>query len=187
MQWIELQVAALNTSESMPGHFVLVLEEPATRKRLPIIIGAFEAQAIAMYMEKLNPPRPLTHDLFANTLQQMNVKLRTVCIYGIESGAFAAKLEWQDAQSVHHSTDARTSDAIALGIRMNANILIDAELFSRFAISEIKRQGMLRGSLLEYSLEELEILLSDLLEKEDYESAARVRDIIGRKKADGNG
>lgn len=166
----------------MPGHFVLVLEESASRKRLPIIIGTFEAQAIAIFMEKLNPPRPLTHDLFANTMQQMNVKLKTVIIYGIENGAFAARLQWQDPQSNLIETDARTSDAIALAIRMNAGILIEPELFEKYAISETKRQGMLRGSLLEYSVEELEMLLSDLLEKEDYESAARVRDIIARKK-----
>lgn len=80
MDWIELQVSALSNSESAPGHFVLVLEEAGTRKRLPIIIGAFEAQAIALYMERLQPPRPLTHDLFVQTLQQLGMRLVAIHI-----------------------------------------------------------------------------------------------------------
>jgi bifunctional DNase/RNase len=182
MDWIELQVSALSNSESAPGHFVLVLEEAATRKRLPIIIGAFEAQAIALYMERLQPPRPLTHDLFAQTLQQLGMRLAAIHIYGIVQGGFAARMQWHSTAGQAVEVDARTSDAIAIALRMNAGIYIDAALFAQHAISEVKRQGMLRGSLLEYSLEELELLLADLLEKEDYESAARVRDIMARKK-----
>lgn len=178
MEWIELQVSALSNSESAPGHFVLVLEEAATRRRLPIIIGAFEAQAIAIYMERLQPPRPLTHDLFANTLRTLGIGLERIEIYGMVDGAYAAHLLLKNAAGSTWKQDARSSDAIALSVRLGAPVFMDKMLFEQYSLKEEVRQGILRGSLREYNMEELDMILSDLLEKEDYESAAKVRDIM---------
>ncbi len=181
MEWKELQVSALSNSESSPGHFVLVLEEPGTRRRLPIIIGAFEAQAIAIFMERLHPPRPLTHDLFAQTLNTLHVAVERIEIYGLIDGAFAARINLKDAQGNTYKQDARTSDAVALAVRSGAPVMVISEIFDQYSIGEETRKGIMRGSLLEYGLEELDLILSDLLEKEDYESAAKVRDVIKKK------
>lgn len=182
MELIELQVCGLSNSESAPGHFVLVLEDPGSRKRMPVIIGAFEAQAIAIYMENLNPPRPLTHDLFARTLKNMEVHLISVQIDKLPEGTYTAHMLWKQKDGQSHSEDARCSDAIALAVRFDAPILIQSDLFENQALSETIRTGILRGSLLEYSREELDMMLSDFLEKEDYKGAARIRDILNKKK-----
>lgn len=182
MEWIELQILALSNSESAPGHFVLVLEEATTRKRLPIIIGAFEAQAIALCMERLQPPRPLTHDLFVQTLQQAGISLSAIHIYGLVQGAYAAHLLLKAKEGSTWSQDARCSDAIALAVRFGAPLFMEKNLFDQNALNEEIRKGILRGSLREYNMEELDMILSDLLEKEDYESAAKVRDIMEQKR-----
>ncbi len=181
MDKIELFISALSNSESSPGHFVLVLEEAKTRKRLPIIIGAFEAQAIAIFMEKLSPPRPLTHDLFVHTLRSAGITLLEVNIFGMVNGAYAANMLLRSKDSNTWNEDARSSDALALAVRFGAPIFMETTLFTNNALTEEARKGMLRGSILEYSLEELDMILSDLLEKEDYEGAAKVRDIISKK------
>lgn len=182
MEKVELQVSALSNSESSPGNFVLVLEEEKSQKRLPIIIGTFEAQAIALFLEKLMPPRPLTHDLFIQTLKNAGIQLLEATIYGKVNGAFAAHLVLKDKSGNQWNEDARSSDAIALAIRVAAPVFIDKTLFEQFAFKEEDRKGMLRGSLREYSMEELEILLTDFLEKEDYEGAAKIRDIVLQKR-----
>jgi hypothetical protein len=182
MELIELQVCGLSNSESSPGHFVLVLEEAKTRKRMPIIIGAFEAQAIAIYMENLNPPRPLTHDLFASTLKNLEVKLQSIQIDTLPEGTYIAQMFWLQKDGSKYIADARCSDAIALAVRFDAPIMIPAGLFEKQAMSETIRTGILRGSLQEYSSEELDMILADFLEKEDYEGAARIRDILKKKK-----
>lgn len=183
MEWIELQVSALSNSESAPGHFVLVLEEANSRRRLPIIIGAFEAQAIAIFMERLQPPRPLTHDLFAQTLGTLGAMIERIEIYAIVNGAFASHICLKDAKGNSYQQDARTSDAVALAVRMSAPLMVASDIFKQYAIGEETRKGIMRGSLLEYSLEELDLILADLLEKEDYESAAKVRDVIKKKQS----
>lgn len=182
MEKIELQISALSNSESAPGHFVLVLEEPVSRKRLPIIIGAFEAQAIAIYLEKLSPPRPLTHDLFVQTLQHAGISLSEVFIYGIVNGGYAAHLILKSKDGTVWHEDARSSDGLALAVRFGAPVYMAEPLFEQHALKEELRQGILRGSLREYSMEELDMILNDLLEKEDYESAAKVRDIMEQKR-----
>jgi bifunctional DNase/RNase len=181
MDKIELFISALSNSESSPGHFVIVLEEAQTRRRLPIIIGSFEAQSIALFMEKLSPPRPLTHDLFVNTLSHAGIMLDAAIIYGMLNGAFAAHLVLKTKDGTIWNEDARSSDALAIAVRIGAPIFIEKSLFEQHAITEEKRIGILRGSLMEYSVEELDMILNDLLEKEDYERAAKVRDIISKK------
>ncbi|MCU0374762.1 MAG: bifunctional nuclease family protein [Chitinophagaceae bacterium] len=182
MEKIELQISALSNSESAPGHFVLVLEEPISRKRLPIIIGAFEAQAIAIYMEKLSPPRPLTHDLFVQTLQHAGIMLLEILIHSIINGGYAAHLVLKAKDGTIWHEDARSSDALALAVRFGAPVFMAGALFEQYALKDEMRQGIIRGSLREYSMEELDMILSDLLDKEDYESAAKVRDIMEQKR-----
>jgi hypothetical protein len=181
MEKIQLQITALSNSESSPGNFVVVLEDAVSKKRLPIIIGAFEAQAIAIYMEKLNPPRPLTHDLFTTTVQQLGASLNEVFIHSTINAAFVSSLILITESKKEIHVDARTSDALALAVRFNAAISIAPDIFEEYAFGEIEKRTLLRGSMWEYSLPELEMILSDLLAKEDYESAAKVRDVIARK------
>ncbi|TAD85159.1 MAG: bifunctional nuclease family protein [Bacteroidetes bacterium] len=182
MDKIELQISALSNSESAPGHFVLVLEDSVSKKRLPIIIGSFEAQAIAIYMEKLLPPRPLTHDLFVKTLQQAGIAMLEVLIYGIVNGGYAAYMVLKSTDGGVWQVDARSSDALALAVRFGAPVFMDKQLFEQHSLKDEVRQGILRGSLREYSMEELDMMLSELLEKEEYESAAKVRDVIEQKR-----
>jgi uncharacterized protein len=181
MEKIQLQIVALSNSESSPGNFVLVLEDAARSRRLPIIIGAFEAQAIAIFMEKLLPPRPLTHDLFATTIQQLNATVKEVYIHSIINAAFVSVIILLTGDGTELHIDARTSDAVALAIRFNAAVTVAPELFETYAFGEIEKRSLLRGSMWEYSIPELEMILSDVLAKEDYESAAKVRDMIKKK------
>jgi hypothetical protein len=167
MDKIQLQITALSNSESSPGNFVVVLEDSISKKRLPIIIGAFEAQAIAIFMEKLSPPRPLTHDLFTATLQKLNASLKEVFIHSLVNAAFVSSLILINATNEEILVDARTSDALALAIRFNAPITILPDLFNEHSFGEIEARSLLRGSMWAYSLPELEMILSDLLAKED--------------------
>lgn len=181
MEKIPLQVVALSNSESSPGHFVVVLEDAASGRRLPLIIGAFEAQAIAITMERLKPPRPLTHDLFAATLEELGVKVAAVHIHSVVNNAFVSALVLTRPDGTELAMDARTSDALALAVRTFAPVTVASDVFDEHSIGDIERQSLLRGSVWQYSLAELEIILADLLAKEDYESAAKVRDVMRRK------
>lgn len=182
MAYIPLQLIALNDSESSPGNFVVVLEGPAPlRKRLPIIIGLHEAQAIALHIEKIATSRPLTHDLFVLTLQTLQCNLKAVVIDQLVDDVFHSQLHIEQGNQAW-SIDARTSDAIALAVRFDAPIQIRAALFEEMAMLDPAHATQIRGSLWEYSLAELDLMLHDLLQKEDYERAAKVRDIIAQKK-----
>lgn len=183
MAYIELQIVALNDSESSPGNYVVVLEQTASHQRVPIIIGAAEAQSIALYLEKLQPPRPLTHDLFVTTLQALDARLEAVQIEKLDQQIYHSALLIRKSDNTLLAIDSRTSDALAIAIRFEAPIRIDEELFHQQALPEPNSDSSLRGSVWEYSLAELELLLQDLLDKEDYESAAKVRDILEKKKA----
>jgi bifunctional DNase/RNase len=179
----EIQILALSNSESSPGNFSLVLEDIVDQKKMVIVIGAFEAQAIAIYLERMQLPRPLTHDLFKTTITELGATLKEVFIHSMENDVFHAWLLLSDFEKKERTIDARASDALALAVRFNCPVFIDESLFQQTAISEApEKSSILRGSLSEYSLEELQSLLSDLLAKEDYESATKIRDLIKRRK-----
>jgi len=183
MEKKELQIIALSTSESSPGNFVLVMEELISKLRLPIIIGAFESQAIAIYLERMNLPRPLTHDLFKNTLTALEATVSEVLIHNIIDGVFHAWMIVKNKEGNEIKIDARPSDAIALGVRYDCPIYVFDFVLTEAGITESeKKLNLLKGSLASYSLAELEELLQDILIKEDYESAARIRDMIERRK-----
>ncbi|HFC00223.1 MAG TPA: bifunctional nuclease family protein [Phaeodactylibacter sp.] len=185
MNKIELNIIALAKSESSKGNFVLILEEQKGFRRLPIIIGSFEAQAIAVSLEKMQPNRPLTHDLFKSTLDVSGVAIKEVAISKIVDGVFHAKLVGTKEDGSDFTVDARSSDAIAMAVRFGCPIFTTEKIMKEAGVvldNPSKAFTNKRGSLSEYSLRELEQLLKQVLAKEDYESASRIRDAIDKKK-----
>ena len=185
MKKIELNIIALANSESSEGNFALILEEQKGFRRLPIIIGAFEAQAIAVSLEKMQPNRPLTHDLFKTTLELSGIVITEVIIAELNGSVFHATLIGKKADGTPLEVDARSSDAIAIAVRFGCPIFTTEAIMDKAGVvleSPSKSFTNKRGSLVEYSLEELEQLLKQVLEKEDYESASKIRDAIKNKK-----
>ncbi len=180
---VELAIVALSNSESQPGNFALILEDLVQQRRIPVIIGASEAQAIAIALEKMQPLRPLTHDLFKNALDALQSTLTEVFIYQLKDGVFYARMLLRTASGDSLELDARTSDAIALAVRCDAPIFTYDYLIEEagvWAASLLGRQR--KSSLAEYSIPELEELLRKVVEKEDYESAARLRNYLDERR-----
>ncbi|MEL6637579.1 MAG: bifunctional nuclease family protein [Bacteroidota bacterium] len=184
MKKIELNIIALANSESSEGNFALILEEQAGFRRLPIIIGPFEAQAIAISLERMQPKRPLTHDLFKNTLELLGAQITEILISDLVEGVFFATLYGTQSDGSPLQVDARSSDAIALAVRFQCPIYTTEAILQSAGValdSPSKAFTNKRGSLSEYSREELERLLAQVLAKEDYESASKIRDALGKK------
>lgn len=183
---VELAVAALAASESQPGNYALVLEDFNNQHRIPIIIGAQEAQAIAMSMEKMQPMRPMTHDLFKNALEILGASIQEVLIYQLKETIFYAYLFLKQSNNEVHQIDARVSDAIAMAVRFGAPIFIFEQVIEEAGIMTTSLLGrQKKGSLAEYTLTELEELLQKVVDKEDYESAVRIRAYIEKRKLGG--
>lgn len=201
MKKIELDIVALSHSVTQSHNYAVVLGEQEGSRRLPIVIGGFEAQAIAVAMERMTPNRPLTHDLFKNTLETFNIELKEVVINNLLDGIFYARLIClKEGELIE--IDSRTSDALALAVRFDCPIftyefILDAagvvledqgeeeqELEKQEAksTSRKKRGG---SSLSSLTLDELNRMLSEVLDKEDYEQAARIRDEINRRSTNG--
>ena len=184
MNKIELNIIALANSESSKGNYALILEETKGFRRLPIIIGSFEAQAIAVSLEKMQPNRPLTHDLFKNTLESSGIAISEVIISNLVTGTFHATLIGKKADGSRLEVDARSSDAIALAVRFGCPIFTTEAIMDQAGVvleSPSKAFTNKRGKLSDYSLEELEEMLVQVLAKEDYESASRIRDAMKNK------
>lgn len=183
---IELAVTALSQSESQPGFYTLVLEDFERQSRIPVTIGPEEAQAIAISMEKMQPMRPLTHDLFKNTLDALQVRLKEVFIRELKDDVFYSSLILVNAENQVIEVDARTSDAIAMAVRFDAPIFASADLLEEagvwIAAMQVRQK---KGSMAEHSIEELEQLLQRLVEKEDYESAVRIRNYLNMRRQKG--
>lgn len=187
MQKVELNIVALANSESQPNSFVVVLKELTGDRRLPVVIGGFEAQAIALAIEKITPNRPLTHDLFRNTLDKLEVELREVIISDLKSGIFYATMVCRKNDGGILEMDARTSDALALAVRFSCPIYCYAFVLDEAGIS-LDSEGEVetpsekppgkKAELSSYSIDGLEKLLEEALSREDYEQAARIRDEI---------
>lgn len=190
MNKIKLEIAGLSYSQTQSGAYALVLLETGGKRQLPIIIGSFEAQAIAIELEKMTPTRPLTHDLFKSFAQSFSIQVKEVVIYNLNEGIFYAKLICEK-EGVLTEIDARTSDAIAIGIRFNATIytfesilssagvLLDENEFETPTIDEtIETTDTSTNSFLNLSLEELNEQLNEALENEEYEIASKIRDEI---------
>ena len=201
MKKVKLDIVGLSYSQTQSGAYALVLGEVNGRRRLPIIIGAFEAQAIAIEIEKMTPSRPLTHDLFKSFAQAYNIQIQEILIYNLVDGVFFAKLICTDGQNTHE-IDARTSDAIALAVRFNAaiytyefiissaGIVIEGNdlLFLENMDSMAKEKGSedistsIPGTNYKsLSVEELQHKLQEAIAEEAYEKAARIRDELNKR------
>jgi bifunctional DNase/RNase len=200
MKKIELRIVALSHSVSQSNNYAVVLGEMIGLRRIPIVIGSFEAQAIAVAMEKMTPNRPLTHDLFKQTLEALKVELKEVIINNLLDGIFYARLICEREGEVIE-LDSRTSDAIALavryqcpiytyefildtaGVELDESIQNDLEEENEDEI-DVKPGKDKQSSLSTYSLESLQNMLLQVLEEENYEKAATIRDEIDKRKRD---
>ena len=197
MKKIQLEILGLSSSQSQSGSFALVLGEKDGNRRLPIIIGMFEAQSIAIQIEKINPNRPLTHDLFKSFAEQVGVVVLEVMISDLKEGVFYSKIVCTDGVK-QFDLDARPSDAIAIGLRFNVPIYTVESVLSEAGIilsdledeEETEEEGTepkseakpaKKEKITETSVEDLNKLLTDALEKEDYERAAKIRDEINKR------
>lgn len=205
MKKVKLDIVGLSYSQTQSGAYALVLGEINGRRRLPIIIGAFEAQAIAIEIEKMSPTRPLTHDLFKSFAQAYQVEITEVLIYNLVEGVFFAKLMCnKDGEQIE--IDARTSDAIAIAVRFNAVIYTYEFILASAGIviegndflflenmesitnnapntEEIKSDTGSISGFQSLSIEDLQQKLEKALAEEAYEKAARIRDEINRRNA----
>lgn len=195
MKKVKLEIVGLSYSQTQTGAYALVLGETKGKRRLPIIIGGFEAQAIAIELEKMTPSRPLTHDLFKSFAEGFNIKVKEVIIYNLVEGIFFAKLITHNGDK-EVEIDARTSDAIALAVRFNcpintyefilsqAGILLDDDAISS-AENALEKEDLVEVEETDYlkkSTEELKQLLETALSDEDYEKASRIRDELNNRK-----
>lgn len=197
----KLEIIGLSYSQTQSGAYALVLGETKGKRRLPIIIGSFEAQAIAIELEKMKPSRPLTHDLFKTFADSFDITIKETIIYNLVEGIFYAKLTCvRDGKEVE--IDARTSDSIALAIRFNCPIYtyefilsaagiileesedkegvefeIDEEIFTEDSDTEAASSDDISG----FSLKRLKELLEESISGEDYEMASRLRDEIDKR------
>ncbi len=200
MKKIELRIVALSHSVSQSNNYAVVLGEMIGLRRIPIVIGSFEAQAIAVAMEKMTPNRPLTHDLFKQTLEAFKVEIKEIIINNLLDGIFYARLICEREGEIIE-LDSRTSDAIALAVRFQCPIFTyefiidtagveldestqtDIEEESDDEIEENPGKDK-QSSLSTYSLESLQNMLLQVLEEENYEKAATIRDEIDKRKRD---
>jgi len=200
MKKIELSIVALSHSVTQSHNYAVVLGEEDGSRRLPIVIGGFEAQAIAVAMEKMTPNRPLTHDLFKNAMDTFGVELKEVIINNLLDGIFYARLLCEKNGEMIE-IDSRTSDALAMAVRFNCKIytyefILDAagvilEDTEESAPSESTKRPRKRKvkeakptktkNLTSYSTEDLSKLLNDVLAEEDYERAALIRDELKKR------
>jgi bifunctional DNase/RNase len=194
MKRVKLKVMGISYSQTQSGAYALILLEENGERRIPIIIGGFEAQAIVIKLENLDPPRPLTHDLFKKFADEFNISITEVMIYKLEEGVFFSKLVCSNDVKTY-SIDSRTSDAVAIALRFGCPIYISEEILDKAGITVSAADGDISSStdpdtIFEaestkygsYSDEELYKLLDEAVKTEDYERAASIRDEIGKRK-----
>jgi bifunctional DNase/RNase len=195
---IKLNILGLSVSQSQSGAYALVLAEETGERRIPIIIGPIEAQSIAIQLEGLKPPRPLTHDLFKNMASAFDIYISEIVIYKLEEGIFYSELVCiKDGNQV--IIDSRTSDAVALALRFGCPIYTTEDILERAGIviefenerpqeewyqpsSEEPSKGKYEYS--KYTAAELSDMLTNAVKEEDYEKASAIRDEINRRHKD---
>jgi len=194
MQKIRLNILGLSVSQTQSGAYALVLAEENGDRRIPIIIGPVEAQAIAIQLEGLKPPRPLTHDLIKNIAIAFDIVLLEVTIYKLEEGIFYSELLC-DMDGKEVIIDSRTSDAVALALRFKCPIYTSEEILTKSGIvlnseDDFSKSDSFIGEETEasdsafanYSAKELEEILNEAIQNEDYEKASIIRDEIDNRK-----
>ncbi len=198
---IKLEILGLSSSQSQTGSFALVLGETQGNRRLPIIIGMFEAQAIAIEIEKIIPNRPMTHDLFKSFSNAFHFHVEEIIISDLKEGVFFAKIVCSDGLK-KTEIDARPSDAIAIGLRFDSPIFTYESILAEAGIvltdqeedeekekevkaetkAKVKKEVPKKGDdFKSYSVDKLNDLLKEAIDKEDYERAAKIRDELGKR------
>ncbi len=194
MKRVKLKVLGISYSQTQSGAYALILVEENGVRRVPIIIGGFEAQAIVIKLENLEPPRPLTHDLFRNFAVEFNITIIEVMIYKLEEGVFYSRLICNNGEK-EISIDSRTSDAVALALRFGCPIYITEDILDKAGITVTPSESEAEAeddpeSLFEagaskyeaYSDEDLYKMIDEAVKTEDYERAASIRDEIEKRK-----
>lgn len=199
MKKIELEIVALSHSLAQTQNYAIVLGETDGARRLPIVIGGFEAQAIAVAMEGMTPSRPMTHDLFRNTIEIFGAELKEIVINNLVDGIFYANLVFlQNGKEIE--VDSRTSDALALAVRFacpvytfefileQAGIVLEEETEREVqkAKSRREQESPKEKTLSDYTEVELNKKLDEVLENEDYELAAKIRDELNQRNQAGD-
>jgi len=201
---IKLNILGLSSGQSQNGSFALVLGEEKGERRLPIIIGMAEAQAIAIEIEKIIPNRPMTHDLFKSFAHQLDFKVNEIIIYDLKEGVFFARIVCENSVKTI-DIDSRPSDAIAIGLRFGANIYTYEKILEEAGVvlsddddeidltestkiakepeveAESETSGKEDKPIKDFSIKTLNEMLSDSLDKEDYEQAAKIRDELSKR------
>jgi len=194
MKRIKLKVLGISYSQTQSGAYALLLIEENGERRIPIIIGGFEAQAIVIKLENLEPPRPLTHDLFKKFADEFRITVSEVMIYKLEEGVFFSKLVCNNGEK-EYSIDSRTSDAVAIALRFGCPIYISEDILEKAQLT-INPSETESGSSTEnenvietgdrkygsYTDEELYKMIDEAVKTEDYERAAAIRDEIEKRK-----
>lgn len=205
MSLVKLTIKGISYSQTQNGAYALILNEADGDRKLPIVIGAFEAQSIAIALEKeIKPPRPLTHDLFKNFADRFDIVVKQVIIHKLVDGVFYSSIICE-RDKIEEIIDARTSDAIALALRFHAPIFTYKNILDKAGIylkgnkesddddQEIddvlsnpdtfgqEESNESKGAYIKFSLSELNDLLNAAVEEEDYEKAAKVRDEISKR------
>lgn len=194
MDYKKLIIRGISYSQTQSGAYALLLEHEETSVKLPVVIGNFEAQSISLGLEKdLNPPRPLTHDLFAQFVKNTGFKLESVIIYQIKDGVFFSNINFKNPLTEEELIlDARTSDAVAMAVRFDAPIYTTSDVLNEAGIlleleetrkMEVEEEEVLTdfNDLSEVSVEELNQLLNDAVKEEDYDTALRLQEEIKRR------
>lgn len=194
MNRVKLKVLGISYSQTQSGAYALILIEENGERRIPIIIGGFEAQAIVIRLENLEPPRPLTHDLFKSFADEFNISLIEVYIYKLEEGVFFSRLVCTNGDK-EYSIDSRTSDAVALALRFGCPIYTTEEILEKAGITITTTESGAGTSdyadkmtdpdssgFDSFSDEELYKMIDEAVNTEDYEKAAAIRDEIDKRK-----
>jgi bifunctional DNase/RNase len=193
MQKIELEIVALSHSITQSNSYAVILGEVGGSRRLPIVIGGFEAQAIAVALENMHPSRPLTHDLMKNFMTSFDIALQEVYICDLQEGIFYSKLVCFTANDTIE-IDSRTSDALALAVRFGCPIYVYENILDQAGVASEQIQGEAtqpietsitkkENDLASLTLSELNDLLNEVLEQEDYIKAIDIRDEIAKRNA----
>lgn len=195
MEKIKIKIIGMSYSQAQSGAYALVLGEVDGDRRIPIVIGGFEAQSIAIELEGMKPARPLTHDLLKNFADTFDIRLKEVLINKFSEGIFYAKLVCTGKDGIEYEIDSRTSDAVALAIRFECPIYTYEKIISETGVtmdeesdadlmdvSPETEEVESDDALAEVSLEELEKMIAKAIEQEDYERASVIQKEINKRK-----
>lgn len=200
MEKVKLEVLGLSYSQAQAGAYALILSVENSEERIPIIIGGFEAQSIAIALEKLSPPRPLTHDLFVSFAEEFEINLKEVVIYKFEEGIFYSKIYFEKDGEIKE-IDSRTSDAVAIALRFHSPIYTTLDIVQKTAIilnfaedddepprnqakpaKPIRKEDASEYSAM--SVSQLKSLMEKAIADENYERASLIRDELKKRNVD---